>query len=182
MTGEGRGARGEERVGVPEAYRGVLREIDARLGGGGVIWAVTGSLGFALQGLPVAPRDVDLQTDAAGAYEFERRFAGCVTRPVAFRADERMRSHFGELLLDGVVVEIMGDIQKRSEDGTWEPPVNVAHHRRFVAVAGMRVPVLALEYEYEAYRKLGRTEKAAMLRHWLERGAGAAEPEPRERA
>jgi len=32
----------------------------------------------------------------------------------------------------------------------------------------MRIPVLSLEYEYQAYLKLGRIEKAEMLRSWLQ--------------
>jgi hypothetical protein len=32
----------------------------------------------------------------------------------------------------------------------------------------MQVPVLFLEYEYQAYLKLGRIDKAEMLRKWLQ--------------
>ena len=61
----------------------------------------------------------------------------------------------------------MGDIQKRLADGTWEEPVALGRYKHFVDVDGMPVPVLALEYEHEAYLKLDRAEKAAMLRKWL---------------
>jgi hypothetical protein len=131
-------------------------------------WAITGSLGFALQGLPVTPHDIDLQTDETGAYEIERRLAPYITQPVAFSTSERIRSHFGKLTIDGIPVEIMGAIQKRLPDGTWEPPVDIAQHRRFVEVEGMRLPVLSLTYEYQAYLTLGRLEKAEMLRRWLQ--------------
>jgi hypothetical protein len=67
------------------------------------------------------PHDIDLQTDVQGAYEIERRFSSQVSRNVGFSSTERIRSHFGSLLVEGLVVEIMGDIQKRREDGTWEP-------------------------------------------------------------
>jgi hypothetical protein len=61
-----------------------------------------------------------------------------------------------------MVVEVMGDIQKRLEDGTWETPVNLRSHRQIVACDGMDIPVLSLEYEADAYRKLGRLERAEM--------------------
>jgi len=32
----------------------------------------------------------------------------------------------------------------------------------------MRIPVLSLEYEYRAYLRLGRREKAEKIRRWLE--------------
>ena len=149
-------------------YRAVLRVIAQRLQDTSINWVVTGSCGFALQGLAVAVHDIDLQTDAAGAYAVERLFADQSTRKVSFSASERIRSHFGALVIDGIQVEIMGDIQKRLGDGTWEAPVDISRYKRWVALDGMRIPVLALEYEYEAYLKLGRIEKAEMLRRWLQ--------------
>ena len=98
----------------------------------------------------------------------ERLFSECVVRKVALSASESIRSHFGALEIDGIQVEIMGDIQKCLPDGSWEEPVDLERHRRFVEVAGMRVPVLSLEYEAQAYLTLGRVEKAEMLRKWLD--------------
>jgi hypothetical protein len=71
------------------------------------------------------------------------------------------------LLIDGITVEIMGDVQKRLEDGSWEPPVDIRPYIRMVEVEGLRLPVLSLEYEYRAYLALGRVERAEMLRRWL---------------
>jgi hypothetical protein len=31
----------------------------------------------------------------------------------------------------------------------------------------MHLPVLDLEYEYEAYMKMGRVEKAMLLKEWI---------------
>jgi len=82
-----------------------------------------------------------------------------------------MRSYLGMLEIDGVKVEIMGDIQKRLADQSWEEPVKVEYYRLWVEVDGMRIPVLSLEYEYRAYLTLGRTDKAEMLRSWLQKTA-----------
>ncbi|NQT85087.1 hypothetical protein HQ563_18880 [bacterium] len=152
---------------IKPPYVGVLRKLHVRLNEAGVKWVVTGSVSFAIQGLPVEPNDIDIQTDRAGAYEIERLFSEFVTKRVAFSSTEKIRSHFGALLMDGIEVEIMGDLQKRLGDGTWEPPLDLNRHKRFVEAGGMRIPVLSLEYEYEAYLKLGRTEKAQLLKQWL---------------
>jgi hypothetical protein len=149
---------------IDPAFIAVLRQIVTELQDSTVNWVLTGSLSFALQGLPLEPHDIDIQTDEQGAYEIERRFASQVSRRVAFSAGERMRSHLGALLIDGIEVEIMGDIQKRLEDGSWESPVDLNSHRRFVNFEGMQVPVLSLEYEAQAYQKMGRLERAEMLR------------------
>ena len=155
---------------IDPVYLNVLRQIHARLSNTDVNWVVTGSLGFALQGVPVQPNDIDIQTDKVGAYEIERRFSDVIIRKVKYSAIERIKSHFGALQIDGIEVEIMGDIQKRGVDGVWEEIVDPAHYRQMVEIAGLLVPVLSLEYEYQAYLKFGRIERAEMLRRWLDDG------------
>ena len=144
-----------------------------------VDWAVTGSLGMALQGMDLPVHDIDLQTDEAGAYEIELRLAEFVVDPVRYKESTGMRSHLGRLEIDGIQVEIMGAIQKRLADGSWEPPVQVAAHRRWVERQGLRVPVLSLEYECEAYRLMGRLERAERIQKWLDRRGPAGPPSTR---
>ena len=134
-----------------------------------VIWAITGSLGFVLQGMDIEVDDIDLQTNASGAYEIENVFVENIVRNVRFSRSDTIASHWGELNIDGVKVEIMGALQKKFPDGTWESPVDVGRHRKFVRFEGMKLPVLSLAYEEQAYRILGRTEKADHIREWLTR-------------
>jgi hypothetical protein len=145
-----------------------MRRIYARLEDSQVNWVITGSLGMALQGVDVEVHDIDIQTDKDGAYEIESRFSECVVKPVRYSISERIRSHFGMLEIDDMKVEIMGDIQMKLDDQTWEEPVKVERYRHWVEVDGMRIPVLSLEYEYQAKLKLGRNEKAEILRKWLQ--------------
>jgi len=153
---------------IPQTHLKVLRKLHERLKDSDVNWVVTGSLGFALQGVPVEPHDIDIQTDKEGAYEIERLFSEFTVKKVKFSSMEKIRSHFGALMIDGIKVEIMGDIQKKVND-EWEPPVDINRYKRFVQIEGMRIPVLDLEYEYQAYLKLGRIEKAKMLKEFLEK-------------
>ena len=155
---------------IDPVYLNVLRQIHARLANTDVNWVITGSFGFALQGVPAQPNDIDIQTDKAGAYEIERRFSDVVIRKAEFSATERIKSHFGALQVDGIEVEIMGDIQKKGADSVWEEIVNPAHYRQMVEIEGLLVPVLSLEYECQAYLKFGRVEQAKMLRRWLDSG------------
>ncbi len=149
-----------------------LRKIYARLKDCRVEWAITGSLGMALQGMDVQVHDIDIQTDRQGAYEIESKLSGYAISPVHYSESERIRSHFGRLEIDGVTVEIMGDLQKRIDERTWEAPVKVVDYRRWVEIEGLQVPVLSLEYEYQAYRMLGRDDKAEKLREWLKKREG----------
>ncbi len=152
---------------IDQTYIRVLRILFTRLKESKLNWALTGSLSFALQGLAVEPHDIDVQTDDVGAYEIERLFAEYVVKKVAFSSAEHIRSHFGAMSIDGINVEIMGNIQKRLSNGTWETAVELRHHKRIIVVEDMRIPVLSLEYEYEAYIKLGRFERAQMIKDML---------------
>jgi hypothetical protein len=150
------------------SYSKAMRRIYKSLQDRPVNWVVTGSFSFALQGVPVTPGDIDLQTDLAGALTIEQLLSKYVVQKVKFSTDEKIRSHFGELSIHGIKVEIMGDVQKRNEDGSWEKPVDLEGHKQFVEFRGMTIPVLTLEYEYEAYMKLGRFEQAKKLKEAIE--------------
>lgn len=152
---------------IPQTHLIVFRKLYDQLVETNINWVVTGSFSFALQGAPITPDDIDLQTDKAGAYAIEQCFAHYITRHVTFATSERIRSHLGALMIDAITVEIMGDIQKRLTDGTWEKPLDLAQHRQFIEFGHMSVPVLSLEYEYQAYIKLGRIEKARMLQEMI---------------
>src|SRR5690554_3052289 len=80
---------------VPRAYLDALRVVRDRLDSREILWAITGSLGFALQGLDFDPHDIDLQADREGAYTIGRALAEYEVTPVRFRQGERIRSHFG---------------------------------------------------------------------------------------
>lgn len=152
---------------IPETHLEAFRIVFAAAEEPGIDWAVTGSLGFALQGMPVSVHDIDLQTDEKGAYRLGARLAGYVVTPVGWRESAIARSFFGKFLVAGIEVEIIGGMQKRLPDGSWDLPVDIRDHRRFVDVEGLRVPVLDLAYEASAYYLLGRHEKAALIDQFL---------------
>jgi hypothetical protein len=156
---------------IETQYLATLHKIYLRLKDCRSIWAITGSLGMTLQGMDLKVHDIDIQTDRGGAFEIEGKFSENIIDPVRYSQSERIRSYLGKLGIDGIQVEIMGDIQKRIDEKTWEEPVQVEHHRKWVNIDGMQIPVLSLEYEYQAYLKLGRVERAEMLREWLQNQA-----------
>ncbi|GAB4564853.1 MAG: hypothetical protein Kow0047_14900 [Anaerolineae bacterium] len=154
-------------MGLPDRYVEALRVIVSAIGDRPVEWALTGSASMALQGVPVDVHDIDIQTDKDGAFAIADALKEHVTRPVRWSQADRIRSYFGTLEVNGLTVELIGDLQKRLPDGTWEPPVDVRKHRDWVQVGEMRIPVLTIEYEAEAYRKLGRHDRARLLERWL---------------
>ena len=152
---------------IPYTHATAFQIILPHLANISTAWACTGSTSLALQGLPLTPNDIDLQTDRAGAYEIEHHLQAFVTRPVTFSSAETIRSHLGKLSIHGVKVEIIGDVEKRLPDGTWTPPPDLRQHIRWLEWETFQIPVLSLEYEAEAYRQLGRPHRVAQIRQWL---------------
>lgn len=147
-------------------YEQALTKILMATSTGRTTWALTGSLGMALQGVPTAVHDIDIQTTAQGAYALERYLTAWMESPVSFRKSETIRSHFGKGKIAGVVFEIMGDVRVLLPDRQWRKRVDLHRHRRWVAWQGWQVPVLSIQYEIQAYQDMGRLEKAAMLKEW----------------
>lgn len=152
---------------LPSGHADALDALLSRLDGLDHPWALTGSTSFALQGLDLKPDDIDVQTDRAGAHAIE----GCLEtgriEPVHWRLGDRIRSWFGRFELEGVQVEVMGDIERRV-DGEWLGPIDVMNHRLTIPWRGYHIPVLELAYEARAYEQLGRTTRASQLRAKLE--------------
>ena len=154
---------------IDEQYLDVLETLSLALEDRPVTWALTGSTSFALQGVPVTPNDIDVQTTEAGAYAIGDLFSEQCLEPISFSESDAIRSHFGAIELNDIRVEVMGAIQTRQADGTWAPPVDIPEHRSVVDVGNVRIPVLSLQYEAEAYERLGRPERAALLEAYAER-------------
>ena len=153
---------------LPLEYQKILLQIEARLALNGPLWAVTGSTSFALQGMELEVHDIDIQTDRAGAYLLAKRLSEFVTEPVHFCGTDQIRSHFGRFLWNGFIIEVMGDIQKPEKDGSWGPPVDLLRWRRYVPLQGRQIPVLDLRYEADAYRRIGRLERAEQLEQFAQ--------------
>jgi hypothetical protein len=154
---------------IDSRFNRVLHQLCHHLPVDEVNWALTGSLNLTLQGMDLDVHDVDIQTDKPGAYEVEQRFSGYLVKKVEFRTSEKIRSHFGELSIEGVKVEILGDIQNPLPDGTWTYPADITMNRKFIDYHGMSLPVMSLEYECEVYIRLGRKERAEQIKRFLER-------------
>lgn len=149
---------------IPETHIRTLHTIITRLADADVVWALTGSMGLAVSGIPVEPHDIDIQTDEAGVYEFARLFADHMVQPPTFRETSHTQSYMARFVIDGVEVEVMGDMRHRAEDDSgWDDYPDLEKLRLFVQVGGMRAPVLPLEFEEEAYRRMGRLGKAALI-------------------
>jgi ubiquinone/menaquinone biosynthesis C-methylase UbiE len=165
-------------VGRKPRWRAVLAAIARRLAEAGIAYTVVGGTSPALHGVPLKVRDLDIETDVAGAYRFGELFAGQAVEPVALRESEALRakpqgeayrSYFGRFDFDGVPVEVMGDLQRREGAG-WVP--TAASTQMIVNLDDVPIRVSMLEEETLAYLRRGKLERATQClpycnRDWL---------------
>ena len=130
-------------------------------------WALMGSLASVLQGMPdYTPPDIDLVCTAHGAYEMEGCLVqqGTTLRAVSLSTSGPYTSHFGIFEINGVKVEVMGDLIIKCDDGSlhaedhwskWSQRVRVLHFR------DMHIPVVPLEWQIVANALLRRPERVA---------------------
>jgi len=152
---------------IEKQFQDVLQIINTKLKDTNISWVITGSLGMALQGVDIEVNDIDIQTTSDGAYEIEIQLSEFTVVPVSYSTSDQIRSHLGKCIIKGVQVEIMGGIQKRISHNKWEDPVNIKNYRLWINCENMSIPVLSLEYEYQAYLILGRIDKAEKLKSWI---------------
>lgn len=160
---------------LPERIATTLQLLSVSLEGR-VEWAVSGSLALALYGLPVVPKDIDLQTDRAGADKIAQVLDPYQVYPPGLHLGVRlMRSYLGQYKIEGVVVEVMGDLEYQSVNGSWHGAPDFKAQRRTMEYLGISVPVVSLEYLYEFYLQLQRPARVALIQARLEaegRGTG----------
>ena len=108
-----------------------------------VSWAVDGSLSLTLQGLNVAPHDIDILTDADGAHRIQESLIDFVVKPAGYSKSEKYDSHFGVFHIKGVRVDVMGDLRV-FRNGSWGPVQN-PHTVEVIMVEfqGAMIPVVS---------------------------------------
>lgn len=154
-------------VGVKPRWRAILRRIARELNSTGVSFKVVGGASAALQGVPLRVKDLDIELDREGAYRFQALFADRAVKPVGLSEGDHYRSHFGQFDLDGVTVEVMGDLHRRAGEG-WVPSTTVTETT--VQVGGEEIRVSRLEEETLAYVRRDRLDRAALCLPYCHRG------------
>ena len=130
-------------------------------------WAFTGSVGISLQGVDLEIGDIDIQTDQAGAYQIQDRLSQYLITPVRWLASPNIQSHFGTFRINEIDVEVMGDMKKKLENGSYIAAPDLNQVIQYIQHKDVKYPVLALAYELEAYRILGRDATVQKIETFL---------------
>jgi len=149
---------------LPEQHTTVTLLLIERFDPSRNLWALTGSAGLRLQGVNIPVHDLDLQTDAKTIFLLEEKLAEFMKVPVHVWETEHTRSYHGQAEIDGLQVELLGDIRHRGADSSWDSQLNLESVRVWVEWKHVRIPVLSLRYEALAYERMGRLQKAEIIR------------------
>ena len=146
-------------IAVRPRWRAVLRALAHRLRSAGISFEVVGGAAVALHGVPIAVHDLDLSLSVDDVYRFQALYADQATQPAALSASDHYRSHFGRYEIDGVQVEVMGDLCWRAED-RWVPVST--RIETTVELEGVTYRLPSLEEETLAYIRRNRLDRAAL--------------------
>ncbi len=154
---------------ISEKYIKVLKIILKKLGSTKINWAVGGSTSQALQGLDIDPKDIDILTDKNGAFMTEKLLKEFLTEAVEYRKSEKFKSYFSIFLIEGIKVEIMGEIiNKLPEGNLWGKNADL-HQKVFINFGNIKIPVIPLEQEYLVNIRMGRMERAERIKEVLDK-------------
>ncbi len=140
----------------------VLKLIESRLRGSGIRWVLAGSVSLALQGVDVNPNDIDILTDRNGAFQINRILKEYEIRPVRLRRSKRFQSYFGEFEINGVRVEVMGDLKERV-GLEWRDLSHRLSAPKITKVEEVKLPISPLEDQLRSYRALRRRKDLSKI-------------------
>lgn len=160
---------------LPERIVQVLRIICPILNDAQVEWAVSGSLALVLYGLPVVPKDIDLQTDRLGAEQIALLLSEYLTHPPGLHLGVRLvRSYLAQFRIQGLEVEVMGNLEFQNPDGRWNPAPDFRQKRTTIDYLGLSIPVVSLEFLLSLYTQLQRPGRVALIKARLEAMGGGS--------
>ncbi|MEM5836239.1 MAG: hypothetical protein QXI23_02125 [Candidatus Aenigmatarchaeota archaeon] len=120
-----------------------------------VEWMVVGSASLALQGVEIEPKDIDILTTKEGAYKISSILKEYEVKPVKFSKSRVFSSHFGKFRVEGIDVEVMGDL-KAKVYGRWVSLTWRLKRPVFVKIGKLGIPVSRLEDQLKVYSMINR--------------------------
>jgi hypothetical protein len=121
-------------------------------------YKVVGGAALALHGISIQVKDLDIETNRSGAFRFQEIFNNHTLQPVDLRENENYCSYYGRFCINGIIVEIMGDVLRKEISG-WVPTSSST--QTIIDLHGVPITCSWLEEETLAYIRRGRLNRAA---------------------
>jgi hypothetical protein len=152
---------------IPIANILALKKIVDKFNGKNINWVLTGSLALAIHGVDTTINDIDILTDVKSADIIADALKEFKIEPMQYKTSSQFKSYYGLFNINNVKVEVFADLEILQED-EWVQIVKsrIKEIKRF---ENMTIPLLELREEYEAYKSMGRKEKAKKILEFLEK-------------
>jgi hypothetical protein len=148
---------------IPKKNIEVIKFITEKLSHININWALIGSSNLALQGVDVEAHDIDILIDKEGALLIGEILKEFTEKEIKYQESEKFKSYYGKFIIDGVDVEIMGDLLIiNPEENIWSQSLNLSE-KIYFQIDNIKIPIISLDQEYKAYLKLGRIRKAQKI-------------------
>jgi hypothetical protein len=131
-------------------------------------WVLTGSASLRLQGVDVPVHDLDIECPAQDIRNIEKVLSAYVTTPVHVWESALIRSLDGKAQIGGVEIELISELEVLKENGRWNRLVAFGQ-KIWMDWQGLQLPVFPLQVEADAYKRMGRDEKALLISETLQR-------------
>jgi len=154
---------------ITDKHFKALRILVDRLSNKNITWAIVGGTNFALQGVDVKAKDIDILTDKEGAFAIGEALKEFAVQPVKYSENERFNCYHGKFKIEGVDIEVMGEIENKIPVGDLWTETKGFSEKIFIEYKGLRIPVISLKQEYYAYTMMGKTEKAKKIKDVLDK-------------
>jgi predicted nucleotidyltransferase len=154
---------------INQTITNVLKKISQMLQGHDVEWLVVGTASLAVQGVNLQPGDIDIITTKDDVFKIAEILKQYETKQVEFGRTPLFESYMGVYEIDGIKVEIMGDLREK-RGNEWVSLTERLMSPIIIEIDGTPIPVSSLKDQIVSYEKLGRpkdSERVAKIRKIL---------------
>jgi hypothetical protein len=149
---------------LPNDRLEALRILTKRLSGSAINWAVFAGTGIWLQGVNIEPKDIDIIVCTKDDTErLAQRLKKFEKEPLRHVEKENYGAYEGKFEVNGVEVIVLGELVNKVPEGDLWSETRGLSAKKTVIADSMRIPVISLAQEYNAYLKRGKLEKAEKI-------------------
>jgi predicted nucleotidyltransferase len=144
---------------MPRKINNVFKIIVDKLNG--LNFAFIGSANLYIQGIQNEPRDIDILTTSSEIKKIDSLLSEYRTKDIYFDETEGRNSYRSFYKIDDFEIEVLGNVKNLVRD-----PKNL-ERKLLLKFDNLQLPCISLQDELETYNKMGRIEKANLIKEHL---------------
>ena len=118
-------------------------------------FVIVGSTNLLIQDITIEAHDIDIVTTKKDAFKMCSLLKQYEIQEMSYSSTKEFRSWFGKLNVNGLVIEIMAELEFRDKNNNWIKSESLKN-KQYIDYQGFKVPVKSLEGEKEFYQQINR--------------------------